>query len=85
VRKYEYQSEFARKYFAEGRKEGRLEGQLDPLVHLFERRLGRPLTSEEHERLGARLRDNGADRLTDIALDHAPDDLATWLAATNGH
>jgi hypothetical protein len=89
VRNYEFQSEFARKYFAEGRKEGRkegrLEGQLGPLVHLFERRLGRPLTPEEHERLGARLHDDGADRLTDIALDYTPDDLATWLAATNGH
>lgn len=96
MRNYEFQSEFARKFFAEGRqeghqegrkegrKEGRLEGQLEPIVHLFERRLGRPLTPEEHERLVTRLRNDGADRLTDVALDHSPEELAAWLAGTNG-
>ena len=31
MHKHEYQSDFARKYFAEGREEGREEGQLDAL------------------------------------------------------
>ncbi|UQA55796.1 hypothetical protein [Polyangium aurulentum] len=89
MRNYEYQSEFARKYFAqgldEGRKEGRLEGELKPLVHQFERRLARALTPSERAILVERLREQGAERVGDVVLDLSPEDLATWLAASNGH
>jgi len=81
IRNYEYQSEFARTYFQQGREQGALQ----PIAHLFERRLGRTLTTEERAMLVERLREQGADRLTDTALDLSPEDLATWLEATNGH
>jgi len=54
------------------------------LAHLFEHRLARPLTPEERDRLAQRLREDGADRLSDMVLDLAPDALAAWLATTNG-
>ncbi|UQA58384.1 hypothetical protein [Polyangium aurulentum] len=65
-------------------EKGRQEG-LEPLVHLFERRLARPLTASERAILVERLREQGAERLGDVVLDLSPEDLATWLAATNGH
>ena len=37
---YEYQSDFARKYVAEGREEGRREGLEAMLVRLIEQRFG---------------------------------------------
>ncbi|MDI1483016.1 hypothetical protein QHF84_40710, partial [Polyangium sp. y55x31] len=81
---YEYQSEFARKYVQEGREEGREEGSLEPVARLFERRLARPLTSDERETLAVQLRKEGATRLTDMALDLSPADLAALLVAHNG-
>jgi flagellar biosynthesis/type III secretory pathway protein FliH len=68
-----------------GLEKGRLEGEQQTLVRLFERRLARALTPEERTTLAARLREQGAERLTDTALDLSPEDLAAWLAPTNGH
>jgi len=44
-------------------------GTLAPLVHLYGRRLGRPLTAEERDALSHRLAALGADRLSDVVLD----------------
>ncbi|UQA54712.1 hypothetical protein [Polyangium aurulentum] len=67
-----------------GVETGRLEGQLEQLARLFERRLTRTLTPGERMTLAERLRNQGADHLTDTALGLSPEDLTTWLAATNG-
>lgn len=56
---------------------------LAPLVHLFERRLRRSLSTDERTRLAARLRDQGAERVGDVVLDLTPEELASWLAGTN--
>ena len=56
------------------------EGELVPLVHLFERRLRRPLDETEHDTLRTRLRTLGPNRLGDVVLDLTPDALAAWLA-----
>ncbi|MDI1433191.1 hypothetical protein [Polyangium sorediatum] len=77
---YEYQSEFARKYVQQGREEGSLE----PVLRLFERRLARPLTSDERENLATQLHKEGATRLTDMALDLSAADLAALLVANHG-
>ena len=63
----------------EGRSEGRSEG-LRPLVHQFERRLGRPLTDGERTTVAARLDRVGPERLGDVVFDLSPDALAAWLA-----
>jgi len=75
----EYQSEFIRKNLQVGREQG----HVDATVRLFERRLARPLTKDERDRLAVRLREEGVDRLTDTALDLSPEALVAWLAATN--
>jgi hypothetical protein len=64
---------------AEGIEEG-----LKPLACLFERRLGRPLTSDEHYTLRERLDRLGAARLGDVALDFSPEALAAWLSDPEG-
>jgi hypothetical protein len=64
---------------AEGIEEG-----LKPLAHLFERRFGRPLTSDEHVALRERLERLGATRLGDVVLDLSPEALAAWLADPEG-
>ncbi len=61
---------------AQGREEGREEG----LLHLYARRLGRPLAEAERACLAERLETLGPDRLGDVVLDFAPGDLADWLA-----
>ena len=48
--KYEYQSEFARRYFAEGRAEGRAERQVELVLRLLASRFG-PLPDEAVERV----------------------------------
>ena len=78
--KYEYQSEFARRYFSQGREEG-----LRPLVHLFERRLGRVLTPAERARLVEQVTVLVPDRVGDVVLDLSAEDLATWLATKSDH
>lgn len=42
------------------------------------------LTSAERATLVERLRKEGAARLGDVVLDLSPEDLAAWLAASNG-
>jgi hypothetical protein len=57
---------------------GRQEG-LQPLRHLFERRLGRRMDAAEQAVLQQRLATLGADRLGDVVLDLDANALATWL------
>lgn len=57
---------------------------LQGLGHQFERRLGRALTPTERARLSDRVRELGAERVGDVVLDLARDELAAWLAETNG-
>jgi hypothetical protein len=47
---YEYQSDFARKYFAEGKAEGKTEGQAEVLLKLLELK-GFVLSQEDRERI----------------------------------
>ncbi len=63
----------------EGRKEGLKEG-IDLMVHLFTRKLGRPLTERERETLLRRLDTLGPGRLGDVVLDLDGTALAAWLA-----
>lgn len=51
-----------------------------PVVHQFERRLARPLTSLETQRLRGRLGTLGPDRLGDVVMDLDSTALAAWLA-----
>jgi hypothetical protein len=78
------QSWIYKKGKAEGLKEGCEQG-LQPLVHLFERRLARPLAPEERARLAQRLRADGPEKLGDVVLDLPPAELSVWLAPPNGH
>jgi hypothetical protein len=57
-----------------------LERGLAPLRHLFERKLGRPLTGAEGRCLQARLGELGPDQLGDLVLDLDRDALGDWLA-----
>ncbi len=63
----------------EVRTEGREQG-LGPLRRLFERKLSRPLTAEEHAELLKRLDTHGSERLGDVVLDLPPEALKAWLA-----
>lgn len=72
---YEYQSEFVRKNVLKGR----LEGQLEPLVHQFERRLRRSLTADERALLATRIREQGVEHVSDLVLDLSTEALAAWL------
>jgi hypothetical protein len=56
---------------------------LKPLLHQFERRLGRPLTEAEHTTLRERLGKLGADRLGDVVLDLTGAEIHAWLADPN--
>ncbi|UQA61841.1 hypothetical protein [Polyangium aurulentum] len=62
-----------------------IEKGIAPLVHLFERRLARALAEPEIATLIRRVREDGPDRVGDAALDLSPEDLASWLAAKDGH
>lgn len=66
----------------EGLREGLREG-LAPLLRLFARKLGRPLSEQEEATMCARLATHGADRLGDVALDLDGAALAAWLADPN--
>jgi hypothetical protein len=57
-----------------------IEEGLKPLCHLFERRLGRALTAEEHRSLSDRFARLGPNRLGDVVLDLSPDALVAWLS-----
>ena len=66
----------------EGQKKGvkkGLEKGLAPLVHQFERKLGRSLATAEHTTLRKRLRTHGPARLGDVVLDLDAAALARWL------
>jgi hypothetical protein len=76
-------NERADRAYEEGLKRGRKERrkrELEPIAHLFERRLARPLTPAERDTLLRRHRALGATRLSDVVLDLSPDALAAWLA-----
>lgn len=60
-----------------------VEAGLMPLVHVFERRLGREVTADEHHALRGRLTRLGAERLGDVVLDLSAEALAAWLADRN--
>jgi hypothetical protein len=67
--KYEYQSEFARRYVAQGKAEGELHGQATVLIKLLGRKFG-PLTAETTARIqqaSAEELDRWAERLLDAA------------------
>jgi len=51
-----------------------------PLLHQFERRLGRPVTDIERRRIAKRIDKDGADKLGDVVLDLSPAQLDAWLA-----
>ena len=53
---------------------------LVPLLRMFARRLGRPLTDHEAQTLAARLDSLGGDRLGDVVLDLDTAALRAWLA-----
>ena len=57
-----------------------VEQGLAPVVRMLARKLGRPLTEAERHSLTERLDTVGADRLGDVVLDLAPEQLAAWLA-----
>jgi hypothetical protein len=80
----------AERLMAEGEKRGLnqglkqgLEKGLAPLVRLYERRLGRALAEGERTALSKRLGTLGPERLGDVVLDLAPQELASWLADPN--
>jgi len=83
-RNYEFKTEFARKNFHLG-VEKFVNGafvELKLLIHQFERRLGRVLTSTERLALVQRLGSEGSERVSDVVLDLSPEQLAAWLADT---
>ncbi len=53
---------------------------IQPLLRLWTRKLGRPLTDNERTIIRSRLDSLGPDRLGDVILDLSADALATWLA-----
>lgn len=59
--------------------EAQRQAEINPLVHLFERRLGRPLKAGERDVLKAQVQAHGSDRVMDVALDLSPADIAAWL------
>ncbi|NUQ78094.1 MAG: hypothetical protein HUU21_31570 [Polyangiaceae bacterium] len=60
-----------------------IEQGLMPLLHQFERRLGRALTPDEHHALRERFNRLGANRLGDVVLDLSAVALVAWLADPN--
>ena len=81
LKDYEYQSDFARTYVAEGRAkgllEGLLEGELKLLIRQLERRLARTLSPQEQARLAACVKEQGAEHIQDLVLDLSPEALAS--------
>ena len=71
-----------KKGLKKGHEQG-IEKGLQPLAHQFERRIGRPLTEEEHHSLHERLQKLGPDRLGDVVLDLDKDALVAWLSDPN--
>jgi hypothetical protein len=73
---YQYRSDFAKRYYKQGKDEGRLE----PVLHLYERRLCRSLTQQERATLVEQMEVQGVEKLTDLALDLSAEEIAQWLA-----
>ncbi len=63
----------------QGIEQGITQG-IEPLVYIFERRLGRLLTAKERRRLAIRTRKQGPSEVGDVVLDYSPKKLAKWLA-----
>ena len=61
------------------------EKHIRSLALQFEHRLGRALTEPEQSSLRKRFQIEGADKVGNVVLDLSPQDLALWLAPTNGH
>jgi len=87
------QSSIGQHIFGKGLEQGHEQGHeqgleqgLRPLVHLFERRLGRPLSKVEYAGLRQRLVLLGPEKLGDFVLDVVdPDQLAAWLSDVDHH
>jgi hypothetical protein len=56
-----------------------LEKGLAPLVHMFERKLRRPLTQHERQALAQQLDLLGPERIGDLVLESTPEQLAVWF------
>jgi flagellar biosynthesis/type III secretory pathway protein FliH len=63
----------------EGLQRG-MERGVAAIERLFQRRLGRALTAAEHDELLRRVDTLGAERIGDVVLDLATNELAAWLA-----
>ena len=61
------------------------EKHIRSLALQFEHRLGRALTEPEQSSLRKRFQIEGADKVGNVVLDLSPQDLALWLAPSNGH
>ena len=79
---YEYQSDFARRYFSAGRQEGRQEGRQDLIGRLLRRRFG-PAAEGLVARLGS-LDPEALDWVGDALLD-APDLVALETGLARRH
>jgi hypothetical protein len=66
----------------EGLRDGRSEG-LRPLERMIARKLGRALTTTEHDALLRRFETLGAESVGDAVLDHDAPMLAAWLAGVD--
>lgn len=62
-----------------GRKQERARS-LSMLQRILERRLGRPLTDKEHQRINKRFNKEGPESIGDVVGDLSPEQLAAWLA-----
>lgn len=75
----ELMDSFEQKAIERGIEQG-IEKGIRSLVHLFERRLGRPLRDDERACIQERNGRLGPDRVGDVVLDLSPEALAVWLA-----
>lgn len=72
-----------RKERREGQREGQRKAEINQLVHLFQRRVGRSLSPDERQTLTACVKKFGPAHLMDLVLDSSGPELAAWLE-TNG-
>jgi hypothetical protein len=63
----------------EGVSQGISQGSARVTARLIERRIGRTLTSAEHQHLSDAITAEGAERVADLVLDLSPDALAHWV------
>ena len=62
-----------------GEQRGEQQGAQRSLARLYEKKLGRPLTTEERASLSARIQTLGVDRIEDALLALSPEALRAWL------